>query len=629
MTSTLRKSYRILVSGYFGYNNIGDEAILKGLIDGIRAKSSDVDIVVLSKNPDWTRAKYNVIAVDRSNVFDIITAVKKCDMLVSGGGSLLQDVTSKKSILYYLFILKLAMIFKKKTFIYSQGIGPISLKLNKTLTRRILNKVSFINVRDNQSARVLKELGVDREILVTTDTVFGINKPSKDEGKEILKDLGVREGVKNLALTIIDWKSYRQRSVDEIVIAVEKILEERDVNVILIPFFYHVDLDIETEIYKRLKSKYDNIYLVEEYLHIERYLSLVGNMDVMLSMRLHGLIFATLMGAYPIGISYDPKIDGFMKELDRIQNHYVEDFKGVEVSNDIIKSLDNLERLKAETDKYLEKFYYLTDRHNNAVIEVLKRWDMEKVSIFGVNIFNIDFNEATEIVKNFLKEDKIHKIYTPNTEIVMEARDNEEIRAIINSGDLIIADGIGLIYGSRMKKKPLKERVTGFDISMELIDIANKEGYSLYLLGAKPGVAKRAAENLKKDYPNLNVVGHHDGYFKGTHIGMKNHEEEIQVIEEINSLKPDIIFLGLGFPKQELWINEYANKLNSKLIIGNGGVIDIISGDMKRAPDIFIKLNLEWFYRLITNPSRIKRQLAIPKFLIAIIVDKNSVKWGG
>ncbi len=251
---------------------------------------------------------------------------------------------------------------------------------------------------------------------------------------------------------------------------------------------------------------------------------------------------------------------------------------------------------------------------------------MEKVSIFGVNIFNIDFNEATEIVKNFLKEDKIHKIYTPNTEIVMEARDNEEIRAIINSGDLIIADGIGLIYGSRMKKKPLKERVTGFDISMELIDIANKEGYSLYLLGAKPGVAKRAAENLKKDYPNLNVVGHHDGYFKGTHIGMKNHEEEIQVIEEINSLKPDIIFLGLGFPKQELWINEYANKLNSKLIIGNGGVIDIISGDMKRAPDIFIKLNLEWFYRLITNPSRIARQMAIPKFLISVMLDKNAVK---
>lgn len=251
---------------------------------------------------------------------------------------------------------------------------------------------------------------------------------------------------------------------------------------------------------------------------------------------------------------------------------------------------------------------------------------MEKVSIFGVDIFNIDFKEATEIVKGFLKEDKIHKIFTPNTEIVMDAKKDENIRNIINKGDLVIADGIGLIYGSKMRKKPLKERVTGFDISMELIDIANDEGYSLYLLGAKPGIAKKAAENLKKDYPNLNVVGYHDGYFKGTHLGMKNHPEEEAVIEELNNLKPDIIFLGLGFPKQEIWINENADKLNSKLIIGNGGVIDILSGEMKRAPDIFIKLNLEWFYRLITNPSRIGRQMAIPKFLISILLDKNAVK---
>lgn len=251
---------------------------------------------------------------------------------------------------------------------------------------------------------------------------------------------------------------------------------------------------------------------------------------------------------------------------------------------------------------------------------------MDKVQIFGVNIFNIDFKEATEIVEGFLKEDKVHKIFTPNTEIVMEARDNKEIRDIVNSGDLVIADGIGLIYGSKMKKKPLKERVTGFDLSMELINIANMEGYSLYLLGAKPGVAQRAMENLKHDYPDLNIVGCHDGYFKGTHLGMKNHPEEKKVIDEINELKPDIIFLGLGFPKQELWIEENGDKLKTKIIIGNGGVIDILSGDMKRAPEVFIKLNLEWFYRLITDPSRIKRQMAIPKFLFSIMADKNAVK---
>lgn len=251
---------------------------------------------------------------------------------------------------------------------------------------------------------------------------------------------------------------------------------------------------------------------------------------------------------------------------------------------------------------------------------------MDKVSIFGVNVFNINFKEAIDIVRGFLKEDKIHTIVTPNTEIVVDARDNAKLRDILNSADLSIADGIGLIYGSKMRGKPLKERVTGFDVSMELLNIAEEEGYSVYLLGTKPEVVEKAYENLKSTRPELNVIGYHHGYFKGTHLGMAGHDEEIEVIDEINRLKPDIIFLGLGYPKQELWIEENAKKLNSKLIIGNGGVIDIIAGKVKRAPDIFIKLNLEWFYRLISDPSRIKRQVAIPKFLISVMLDKNAVK---
>lgn len=250
---------------------------------------------------------------------------------------------------------------------------------------------------------------------------------------------------------------------------------------------------------------------------------------------------------------------------------------------------------------------------------------MEKVSIFGVEIFNITFEEAIDIVKDFLKEDKLHTIVTPNTEIVMDAKNNPEIREIINKKDLVVADGIGLIYGSKIRKKPLKERVTGFDISMKLLEIAKQEGYSVYLLGTKEEIVKKAYDNLMED-EELNVVGYHNGYFKGAHLGIKNHEEEQSVINEINELKPDIIFLGMGYPKQELWMEENQDKLNSKIIIGNGGVIDILAGEAKRAPKIFIKLNLEWFYRLISDPSRIKRQMAIPKFLISIILDKNSVK---
>lgn len=371
MTKSLQKNNRILVSGYFGYNNIGDEAILKGLIDGILAKDPEVEIVVLSKNPDWTKKKYNVEAVNRSNIIDIVKAIKSCDMIVSGGGSLLQDVTSRKSIIYYLGILKMGMLFGKKTFIYSQGIGPVNCKRNRILTRKLLNKVDFINVRDNQSKRVLQDLGVNREVLVTTDTVFGINKPSGLDGFEILEKLNVRKDKINLAVNVIDWKNYRNSTVKEIERAIAKVLDLKDVNIILIPFYYHRDLDIESEIYDNLKEKYDNIYLVKEYLHIKRYLSLMKNMDIMLSMRLHGLIFATLMGAYPIGISYDPKIDGFMKELNRIQKFYVEDFDGNDVADEIIYAIDNLENLKKETSSYLEKFYVLTGKHNEAVLKIL------------------------------------------------------------------------------------------------------------------------------------------------------------------------------------------------------------------------------------------------------------------
>lgn len=251
---------------------------------------------------------------------------------------------------------------------------------------------------------------------------------------------------------------------------------------------------------------------------------------------------------------------------------------------------------------------------------------MEKIKIFGVNICNLDFDETITIIKDFLKEDKPHAIVTPNTEIVMDAKKNKKLRNIINNEDLSIPDGIGLIYGSRIKKIPLKERVTGFDVSMKLLDIAEEYNYSVYLLGTKEEIVRKAFYNLKNDRPNLNLVGYHNGFFKGAHLGLENEEEENEIIEEINRLKPDIIFLGLGYPKQELFINANKNRLNTKVIIGNGGVIDIIAGVNKRAPEIFIKLNLEWFYRLITNPSRIKRQLAIPKFLVNILLDKNAVK---
>lgn len=251
---------------------------------------------------------------------------------------------------------------------------------------------------------------------------------------------------------------------------------------------------------------------------------------------------------------------------------------------------------------------------------------MEYIKIFGVKIHNTTLADVTDVLREYLKGDKISVIYTPNTEIVMAAKDDEDLKNLLNKADLIIPDGIGLIYGSRIKKKPLKERVTGFDTSMKLLDIANENSYSIFLLGGKEGVSKIAAENIEKDYTNIKIAGYQHGYFKGSHLGLVDHEEEKEILHRINKANPDIIFVGLGFPMQEKWIDKNKDRLNSRVIIGNGGVIDILAGNAKRAPQIYQDLGLEWFYRLMKNPSRIKRQMAIPKFMLQVLFGKDVIQ---
>lgn len=250
---------------------------------------------------------------------------------------------------------------------------------------------------------------------------------------------------------------------------------------------------------------------------------------------------------------------------------------------------------------------------------------MKKVKIFGVEIQNIDAKENEEILRNFLKSDKLNRIYTPNTEIVMAAKRDENLKKLINSADLVLCDGIGLVYASKIRNKPIKERVTGFDTSIKLLELADEMGLNLYFLGGKEGVAREAAQNVSEKYKNLNVVGYHNGYFNSKLDGESSREEE-KIIDDINKLGADIVFVGFGFPRQEKWIDIHKDDINAKVIIGNGGVLDILSGRANRAPDIFIKLGLEWLYRLISNPSRIKRQIDLPKFLLAVLRDKNSVE---
>lgn len=251
---------------------------------------------------------------------------------------------------------------------------------------------------------------------------------------------------------------------------------------------------------------------------------------------------------------------------------------------------------------------------------------MNKVDILGVKILNTTLEEIKKVLIEDLALGNQVKIFTPNTEIVMQADRSIKLKGEVNKGTYVIPDGIGLLHGARLRGIEIRERVTGYDTSMELLKIADANRYGLYLLGGKDGVARAAASNVSRAYPGVRIAGFHHGYFKGAHTGDFGTDDEIRVIEEIKVSGADILFVGFGFPKQEIWINSHMDELGTKVAIGNGGVIDILAGKSKRAPDIFIKLGLEWLYRLISDPSRIKRQIVLPLFLLKVMLDKDSIK---
>ncbi|NLD88454.1 MAG: WecB/TagA/CpsF family glycosyltransferase [Clostridiales bacterium] len=236
-----------------------------------------------------------------------------------------------------------------------------------------------------------------------------------------------------------------------------------------------------------------------------------------------------------------------------------------------------------------------------------------KREILSVTFDNVTMEEALERASALAREGKSDYIVTPNSEIVYEARKNEALAKALKGASLVIPDGIGVVYASKILSKPLKQKVAGIELGERLIEYASLNGLSVYLFGAKPGIAERAKDKLCEKYPGLNVAGVQDGYFKD------GSDREREIIEDINSKAPNILIACLGVPKQELWMNAHKDELNVRVMLGLGGSMDIYAGVSKRAPDIFIKLSLEWFYRLCKEPWRIKRMIKLPLFLLLAV----------
>jgi N-acetylglucosaminyldiphosphoundecaprenol N-acetyl-beta-D-mannosaminyltransferase len=236
------------------------------------------------------------------------------------------------------------------------------------------------------------------------------------------------------------------------------------------------------------------------------------------------------------------------------------------------------------------------------------------VNILGVNVDKVTFDEALTRAETLVNSEGVSAVFTPNPEIIMCARDDEEMREILNSADLCTADGIGVVYGSKILGDPVPGRVAGFDLTCALLEKLAKTGDGVFLFGAKPGVAETAKKNLEEKYPGIVISGTRNGYFK--------QEDETEIVDEINKSGARLLLVCLGAPKQEKWIASHKDELKVNLCMGVGGTLDVLAGTAKRAPEIFIKLNLEWAYRILKNPSRIGRFAALPKFVIEVLKAK-------
>lgn len=237
-----------------------------------------------------------------------------------------------------------------------------------------------------------------------------------------------------------------------------------------------------------------------------------------------------------------------------------------------------------------------------------------------VSILDIPFLNKTKA--SFLKDDLYPRllneektfIVTANPEIVMEAYRNKPYKHAIQRANYIVPDGVGVLLAARWRKTPLIERITGYDLMLDLLAFANENKLRCFLIGAKKEINKKAVEKVKQHYPNLIIAGHHHGYFD---------IQDEKIVQRIKDTNPDLVFVALGYPKQELWIHKHIKKFKKGTFIGVGGSFDVLAGYVKRAPRLWISLNLEWLYRLLQQPSRIFRMLKILKFLVLSFLKRK------
>ena len=360
---------KIVVSGYYGARNGGDEAILAAIIEVLTGLDQELNITVISSDPQDTHKRHGVNAIGFTNFTQIVTELKQSDLLISGGGSLLQNVTSGRSLYYYLGIISLAKLLHCPVMLYAQGIGPIYGTFARKLMQFIGNRLDLITVRDEGSLEELARLGITRpHIECTADPVLAIKPVDKQAGQEILAAYAVKSMRPLIGISVREWRGW-QYYKDVLAETVHRIGAQLGAQVVFLPMQFPEDLIVAKSI--AIAAKSDAVVLEREYSTAEL-LSLVGNMDLVLSIRLHALIFAGVMGVPLLGISYDPKIDRFLSSLGEKSVGTLENITADKLTEEISILWQNRREIHSVSSRKLKELRQAAAKNATLALSLLK-----------------------------------------------------------------------------------------------------------------------------------------------------------------------------------------------------------------------------------------------------------------
>lgn len=360
------KKYSVLMSGYYGFGNTGDEAILQSIIENIGKATGNVSVTVLSSDPRSTAERYGCIAVHRFSPFKVYGAIKHCDALISGGGSLLQDRTSTRSIMYYLFIIQLAEKMGKKVMLYANGIGPVEKKANRRRVKKAVERADTVTLRDGDSMKELRRMGVRREDMhCTIDPVFTLGYIGEGAAQNILAASGVPADKPFTAVSVRNWKDI-DGFCGKVAAVCDDIVRKYGHSIVFIAMQTPSDTDVSRRVQAEMKSE---SFIIGEKLTAVELMGVIGRAGFVLSMRLHSLIFAARMGVPMAGIVYDPKMEYYLKMFGMPAAGKVESFddraafticSGVienrgKYTEVLLQKTGEFSKLAAENEKYLMK----------------------------------------------------------------------------------------------------------------------------------------------------------------------------------------------------------------------------------------------------------------------------------